>query len=208
MSKVNGKYMKDENNEIFSPITSSESVIMGGRTLSNLFGIRDFTQKSTASASQAFYLNHNGIAITNWYLIRIEGTIVPSGIGNNAKALRISINDKAARQCYGISTRNVNGTTTNYAYVNAESNNAYLGDLIIEGNSTPIKISLYKELNSAWITCIADMGVCDSGGAYNWFHYQGQFSYAVADLDHINTIKLLASYKLSGMLSLEVYFYQ
>ncbi len=30
MSKVNGKYMKDENNEIFSPITSSESVIMGG----------------------------------------------------------------------------------------------------------------------------------------------------------------------------------
>ena len=83
-----------------------------------------------------------------------------------------------------------------------------MGDLIIEGNSTPIKISLYKELNSAWITCIADMGVCDSAGAYNWFHYQGQFSYDVADLDHINTIKLLASYKLSGMLSLEVYFYQ
>lgn len=30
MSQVNGKYIKDENNEIFSPITSSESVIMGG----------------------------------------------------------------------------------------------------------------------------------------------------------------------------------
>lgn len=209
MSEVNGKYMKDENNEIFSPITSSESVIMrggGGRTLNNLFGIRDYTQQN--KESQAFFLNHGGITITKWYLMRIEGTIVPSGIGNNAKALRISINDKAARQCYGISTRNINGTTTNYAYVNAESNNAYLGDLMIEGNSTPIKISLYKELNSAWITCIADMGVCDSGGAYNWFHYQGQFSYAVADLDHINTIKLLASYKLSGMLSLEVYFYQ
>lgn len=153
-------------------------------------------------------MNHGGITITKWYLMRIEGTIVPSGIGNNAKALRISINDKAARQCYGISTRNINGTTTNYAYVNAESNNAYLGDLMIEGNSTPIKISLYKELNSAWITCIADMGVCDSGGAYNWFHYQGQFSYSVNDLNSINTIKLLAAYKLSGMLSLEVYFYQ
>lgn len=30
MSNVNGKYLKDENNEIFSPITSSESVIMRG----------------------------------------------------------------------------------------------------------------------------------------------------------------------------------
>lgn len=79
---------------------------------------------------------------------------------------------------------------------------------MIEGNSTPIKISLYKGLNSAWITCIADMGVCDNRGTYNWFNYQGQFSYAVADSDPINTIKLLASYKLAGTLSLEVYFYQ
>ena len=30
MSNVNGKYLKDENNQVFSPITSSESVIMGG----------------------------------------------------------------------------------------------------------------------------------------------------------------------------------
>lgn len=210
MSEVNGKYMKDENNEIFSPITSSESVIMRGgeRTLNNLFGIRDYTQQTQSSASQAFYLNHGGVAITNWYLIRIEGTIVPNGIGNNAKALRIVFNDKNSSACYGISTRSVNGTTTNYAYTHSEPNNAYLGDLMIEGNSTPIKISLYREINSSWVTCIADMGVCDSGGAYNWFHYQGQFSYSVNDLNSINTIKLLASYKLSGMLSLEVYFYQ
>lgn len=140
--------------------------------------------------------------------MRIEGTIVPSGIGNNAKALYIVFNDKATKGCYGISTRNINGTTTNYAYRHSEANNAYLGDLMIEGNSTPIKINLYKELNSAWITCIADMGVCDSGSSYNWFHYQGQFSYAVTDSDPINSIKLLADYKLSGMLSLEVYFYQ
>lgn len=33
MSQVNGKYIKDENNEIFSPITSSGSVIMGGGEL-------------------------------------------------------------------------------------------------------------------------------------------------------------------------------
>ena len=30
MSNVNGKYLKDENNQVFSPITSSESVIMRG----------------------------------------------------------------------------------------------------------------------------------------------------------------------------------
>lgn len=33
MSDVNAKYLRDENNEIFSPITSSESVIMGGGEL-------------------------------------------------------------------------------------------------------------------------------------------------------------------------------
>lgn len=33
MSDVNAKYLRDENNEIFSPITSSESVIMGGATI-------------------------------------------------------------------------------------------------------------------------------------------------------------------------------
>lgn len=33
MSNVNGKYLKDENNQVFSPITSSESVIMGGEDL-------------------------------------------------------------------------------------------------------------------------------------------------------------------------------
>lgn len=207
MSKVNGKYMKDENNEIFSPITSSESVIMGGgRTLNNLFGIRDYTQQN--KESQAFFLNHGGITITKWYLMRIEGTIAPIGIGDNSKALRIVFNNKASRACYGISTRNVNGTTTNYAYKNSGSNNAYLGDLQIEGNSTPIKINLYREIDSAWVTCIADMGVCDSAGLYNWFHYQGQFSYSVNDLNSINTIKLLADYKLKGMLSFEVYFYQ
>lgn len=31
MINVNGKYLKDENNQVFSPITSSESVIMGGK---------------------------------------------------------------------------------------------------------------------------------------------------------------------------------
>lgn len=30
MSQVNGKYLKDENGNIFSPITSSDTVISGG----------------------------------------------------------------------------------------------------------------------------------------------------------------------------------
>lgn len=140
--------------------------------------------------------------------MRIEGTIVPSGIGDNSKALRIVFNHTASLACYGISTRNIQGTTTNYTYINSGSNNAYLGDLQIEGNSTPLKISLYKEINSTWITCIADMGVCASDSTYNWFHYQGQFQYASSVLNSINNIKLLADYKLAGMLSLEVYFYQ
>ena len=30
MSQINGKYLRDENNNIFSPITSSDTVISGG----------------------------------------------------------------------------------------------------------------------------------------------------------------------------------
>lgn len=33
MSTVNGKYLKDENNQVFSPIVSPFTVVMGGATI-------------------------------------------------------------------------------------------------------------------------------------------------------------------------------
>lgn len=126
MSEVNQEYLKNKNDEIFSPITSEKSVYTeDGISMSECLPLTyKFEQSSYASSFDCFAGNISSVS-----LIKMYGYIA-TNTATTGKAVYIKLNDALPSSQYLIDARFKNKTTEYYHRIQSSSAEIFIGDIL------------------------------------------------------------------------------
>lgn len=196
---VKQKYIKDENGEIFSPISDASSVIMNGVSIDQLIPETYLIEESGYNTSGLLL---SGLSIPNWSMIKIYGNIARSS--NSSDLLYIKLNGQKAKNRYIGNLYAQNGAVSVSGYNTVEAN-PFLGAIVHEGVSSYLETVIVRKTNNflaykSSIYC-QNSSEANSVGIHN---VGGQFLHENSQT--LNSIKLvLGSGGLNGNVIIQIY---
>lgn len=198
MAIVKNKYLKDENGDIFSPVTGDESVIMnGGNTL------RDFLPKRyTVVLNNTSNFQKAGLSESNWSVMKIYASILRSDA--SGKAIYLSLNGEKASNQNILDFRLQGGNQGYYGRAGIENAEIYLGDMWVPSNSSYVEITVLRNLSGGWHTIqskiFSQASSANTDGGVSFCG--GQFKQTI---DTITSVKLSYSGTIGGSMIIELY---
>lgn len=198
---VNGKYLKDESGNVFSPIVSTDTIYRTDTQTGTNCIPRVYQVTSSESKLICIFDNES---IEDWYLIKIYGNIkrkLASG-QEDSKAIYFTTNHSSTyvQTTYAMDRRFKDNTWSTYYRATTESSRLYIGDIPNLGNSTYIELSISRySVSSLWLTynCILQNMTGDSTTGY-YSNCGGQFQitdtsyFTLTEIElyqHINTLE-------------------
>lgn len=198
MSTVQSKYLKDENGEVFSPVTSDTSVMLNGGSSLNEFLPKRYIISLDSSSST---FQKTGINVSNWGLIKIYGSLKRSD--DNSRALYLELNGTTTTIQMTVDFRLKEAVQDYYARAGTKNADLYLGDIYMPTNSSYVGVEIVRG-NNNWHTfhsrifSQSDESTTDGGVSL----CGGQFQQT---LDTITSISLKTSGTLQGTAFIEIY---
>lgn len=202
MSTVTQKYLRDENGEIISPITSAKSVMIDrGDFASTVEEILPYTYRiksgGKTTTSQIIFSG----SMSDWLMVKARFSVKSDSI-TTGKAVYLRINDTNVSAEYGIDARRVNETWESYNRMGATSN-IYLGDIAYGGYTSYIDFIIMND-GTAWHSIKAFIGTAtDTKGQYSISAYTGEFKHTSAN--NITLMSLIAPQGIQADGILQIY---
>lgn len=183
--EVNVKYLKDEDGNVISPVTSSSSISMLGN--SNSFLDRIVYTNTIRLKSE--YVNYIYLELDQTYSdllgVKIFGNFQEAGTYSSSSttmAVRLQLDNECPAAFYLTDQRVINGTSGIYntSVTNSSSSGTdiYIGDMLT-GNGNHYSIELIRSnLTNTWWSYHAEMHCATStSGEYEVHNVYGQFNH-------------------------------
>lgn len=203
MSTVTQKYLKDENGDIISPITSAKSVMIDrGNFASTVEEIIPYTYRiQSGRKTVTSQLLFQG-AISNWTMIKAHLLVITDSI-TDSRALNVRLNNTDIIAGYGIDARRRDGNWESYNPVDMKSN-VFLGDIAYGGFSSYVDFTIIND-TTEWHTFKSFVStVTGTSGQYSLSACSGEFKHPDSR-QNITQIDLYASQgiqKVHGILQI------
>lgn len=204
MSIIKQKYLRDENGETFSPITSASSVITNNRgNIESVVNVLPYTYRipvNTTYVESCVLFDGN---IKEWSMIKGYFKLTSMSNTSDNKALYIVLNNENASGLALIDNRFLN---TEFSYYNPVSTSKiFMGDIPYKNNTTYLKFEIVKSNDtSLWFTFQSELPVTTiNSGQFSQSKCTGQFKHNTLN-QYINNIKLehIRTLQCSGILQI------
>lgn len=177
------KYLKDENNEVFSPITSVNSIYLNNSDscLGDIVPlIYKFNQSSYSTGATLFSGNIDTVS-----LIKIYGFIQTNSV-TTSKAIYLRINGKNCSAQYVIDARYRDAKVQYYHRVQNADSDIYIGDVAYSGNTSYFEIIIPNRQGTAWNCIKSTIGnATKNTDQHSWSCCSGQFEQLITPLTKI-----------------------
>lgn len=203
MSTVTQKYLKDENGDIISPITSAKSVMIDrGNFASTVEGIIPYTYRiQSGGKTVTSQLLFQG-AISNWTMIKAHLLVMTDSI-TDSRAIDVKLNNTDITTGYGIDARRRDGKWDSYNPVDMKVN-VYLGDIAYGGFSSYVDFTIIND-TTEWHTFKSFVStVTGTSGQYSLSACSGEFQHPNSK-QNITQINLCASQGIKAHGILQIY---
>ena len=204
MSTVNQRYLKDENGNVFSPVTSAKSVFINrGNAASTVEEAIPYTYKIDSGdtyRNQQIIFDGN---VSDWTMVKVYLTVLCSD-STTSKAVFLRINDT---DCTGnIFEIDARCRDNGFSYYNPESMkpNIFVGDVAYTGNTSYMEIIILNKKGVGWHPFKTVVGnASGTNGKYSLSLCSGQLAHANMDKS-LTQLKLITTQgiKVDGILQI------
>ena len=147
MSTVTQKYLRDENGEIISPITSAKSVMIDrGDFASTVEEIIPYTYRIDCTSKFFTEMPIFNGTISKWTMIKLNLKVWTTNLVTN-KNIELRLNDADITGGYVIDARRREGNWESYNPV-SEKKTLFLGDIPFQGETSFLELTLINGQSS------------------------------------------------------------
>lgn len=200
---VKQRYLKDENGEIFSPITSATSVLTNrSQSTKPIEELVPYTFSLNENSSYSTSLPIFSGSISNWTMIKFYLNARTSDI-TTTKAVYLRLNDTNIASGHIVDARCRDGVFTKYNNI-TNTKNIFLGDVAYTGHSSYIECTVICSRGNGWHSFKSSVGSVSGEADKNSLSAcSGQFSLANANTQ-LTSVRLIAQQgiKVTGIVQI------